>query len=206
MEHLKSLAEKKKYFRIKALECRGSLARETATQNSKMIVTWILQSKALMEYSSVLMYISAKPNEVETRVLAKKLLILEKGVWVPICGAERGIMSWSRMLSLDVLEPSRFGLYEPSTEHRTNEPPPTNCLCLVPGVAFDRMGNRLGLGGGYFDRFLAAFQGVSFGLAHGIQVLDRIPVGPQDQPVDYLVTEDGIIDCRKLRAESLSRY
>ncbi len=67
-------------------------------------------------------------------------------------------------------------------------------LIAVPGVAFDRRGNRLGRGGGYYDRLLDAYHGFSAAVAFDFQVLDAIPVDHHDQPVDALVTESLIFE------------
>ncbi len=88
---------------------------------------------------------------------------------------------------------SRFG---------TREPPPGlpeleagRGLLLVPGLAFDRSGNRLGRGGGHYDRFLAQAGGgiTRVGLCFSTQVVDRLPRTPGDEPVDFVVTENGVI-------------
>jgi 5-formyltetrahydrofolate cyclo-ligase len=67
-------------------------------------------------------------------------------------------------------------------------------LMAVPGVAFDRNGNRLGRGGGYYDRLLAGFSGLSAGVSFDFQLFPQIPSEPHDIPVDTIVTEFGIIN------------
>jgi 5-formyltetrahydrofolate cyclo-ligase len=62
-------------------------------------------------------------------------------------------------------------------------------LVAVPGVAFDLQGHRLGRGGGYYDRLLKGFAGVTAALAYDFQILPIIPIEPHDHPVDALVTE-----------------
>jgi 5-formyltetrahydrofolate cyclo-ligase len=62
-------------------------------------------------------------------------------------------------------------------------------LALVPGLAFDRHGWRLGYGGGYFDRFLKDFQGISAGVVFQALLLDEVPHTPLDVPMRWIVTE-----------------
>ena len=70
---------------------------------------------------------------------------------------------------------------------------------VVPGVAFDRTGNRLGRGGGYYDRFLSGFQGVTAAVAFSFQLLDQIPIEKHDIPVDLVVTPQNILKVRNER-------
>jgi len=71
-------------------------------------------------------------------------------------------------------------------------------LVIVPGVAFDERGNRLGYGGGYYDRFFTELRdGVPLvAVAFEVQVLPEVPVAPWDRRVDLIITESRIIDCR----------
>lgn len=85
---------------------------------------------------------------------------------------------------------SRFGVGEP-----TGPPvqPPEDLLVLVPGLAFDGRGRRVGYGKGYYDRLLASLPGaLAVGLAFETQVVDEVPCGPADVAVDLLVTEAGV--------------
>jgi 5-formyltetrahydrofolate cyclo-ligase len=71
-------------------------------------------------------------------------------------------------------------------------------LIVVPGVAFDRSCHRVGYGGGFYDRLLASTrEGTAvIAIAFGVQVVDEVPTGPLDRPVDAIVTEDDVIRCR----------
>jgi 5-formyltetrahydrofolate cyclo-ligase len=67
-------------------------------------------------------------------------------------------------------------------------------VLLVPLLAFDRRGHRLGYGGGYYDRTLAALPGATaIGVAHAAQELDEVPAGPEDASLDAIATEAGLI-------------
>lgn len=67
-------------------------------------------------------------------------------------------------------------------------------IFIVPGVAFDRMGNRLGRGGGYYDKLLAGVPSPKIGLAYSFQVLAEVPRTSYDVPMDMVVTEVGIYE------------
>ena len=89
-----------------------------------------------------------------------------------------------------VLHP--FGMAEPAPDLPII-PPGEVQLALVPGLAFDRLGRRLGYGGGYFDRFLCDFTGVSLGVIFQALLFDHLPCCEHDVPVKWIVTEVGLL-------------
>lgn len=68
-------------------------------------------------------------------------------------------------------------------------------VAIVPGIAFDMSGHRIGFGGGYFDRFLKKLDCTTIGLAYEWQIIDKVPTHPYDVPVDFIITEKRIINC-----------
>ena len=97
--------------------------------------------------------------------------------------------------SLADLAPGWKGILEPKADLPEIDPA-TLDVVVVPGLAFDRMGGRMGYGGGYYDRFLAECPGVRIAAVFGAQIIDRVPTEPHDLPVHLLVTEAEIHDCR----------
>ena len=93
----------------------------------------------------------------------------------------------------EVLVAGSFGILEPAP----NAPLALAKadLILVPGLAFDRGGVRLGRGGGYYDRLLTDFEGLRVGVCFEESVLERIPAEPHDARMDFLMTPGGIISC-----------
>lgn len=69
-------------------------------------------------------------------------------------------------------------------------------LILIPGVAFDRAGGRLGRGRGYYDRLLKETLGVRVGVCFDHQIVPAVPCGPLDMAVDFLATPGGVLKCR----------
>jgi len=93
---------------------------------------------------------------------------------------------------IEHLRPGRYGVPEPPAEAPV-EVLGSDVLVLVPGVAFDALGGRLGRGKGVWDRTLAARRGaVVFGVGFELQVIEAVPQEEHDQPMDALVTEVGI--------------
>lgn len=90
-------------------------------------------------------------------------------------------------------QPGRFGIPEPRADQAL--PPDAHPLWLIPGVAFDPQGHRLGRGGGVYDRLLRDSTGLRIAVAYETQIASAVPVGPDDQPVHRIVTEADIHRC-----------
>lgn len=117
----------------------------------------------------------------------------EKTVVIPRVLTGSRQMDFYIIHDLNDLVPSNYGLMEPRQQCQQVSVQDIDLL-LVPGLLFDRHKNRLGQGGGYFDTFLAQYQGNAFALAYGQQVVDkRLPTLPHDQPVTKILTESEII-------------
>ena len=90
------------------------------------------------------------------------------------------------------LRPSAFGLLEPAADS-PEIPLDQIDVMVIPGLAFDRTGTRLGWGKGYYDRALAATRAVRIGYCFAVQVVRHVPREPYDIPMHHLVTEDGAL-------------
>ncbi len=143
---------------------------------------------------TVLLY-ADRHGETATGLLISQGLDQGKRVLLPRCLHDiRGFMEAAGIRCLADLVPGLHGILEPD---------PRTCpadsslpeLIVVPGLAFDRRGFRLGHGGGYYDRFLAEMdtepRPVTIGLAYGFQVLDHLPDDRWDRGVQCVCTEEG---------------
>ena len=97
-------------------------------------------------------------------------------------------LDFHRVPDGEVLEPGSFGIPEPLAHW----PRVTPGLLLVPLLAFDRHGHRLGMGGGYYDRTLAALNIPAIGIAYAGQELPSLPAEPHDRSLDAILTEQGL--------------
>ncbi len=146
-------------------------------------------------------YVGAVHGEVSTRGIVERALREGKTVVCPrVRWKPRGLDSFA-VGSLDDLVESSRGLWEPDSaavpvDHAAFD------LVLVPGIAFDRRGWRIGFGAGLYDRFLAGVAAPRVALAFSLQILDSLPVEPHDEPVDWIVTEGETIACRAIREQS----
>lgn len=143
-------------------------------------------------YDPVMVYVS-KPPEVRTHEFIRGLLAAGRRVIVPIIEREDRSLRLSYLDDLSSLVPSTFNVPEPIG---SEVPAPADevGLTIIPVIAFDGRGNRLGYGAGYYDRFLASRPGmVKVGLAFSCQEAASIPADDYDIKLDCVVTERGII-------------
>ena len=173
------------------LERRRSIAPEDATAKSAAILDRLQALPELTSADTALCYVSSKDNEVDTQRLIAWLLGEKRRVLVPIA-EPKGKLVWSELHSLDELAPGRFDILEPRTERRRVVEPPEGAPVIVPGIAFTPDRRRIGDGGGYFDRFLAAHRGISIGLAFDMQIVPGFESHGHDVPVDFVVTESRV--------------
>lgn len=181
-----------------ALRARGRAAREAIpalqrTAHGEAIARRVLDLPEVRRAASLFAYL-AIGAEAPTRDLVERWWRDGKAVAVPrLVGP--GQMEAHRVHGWDDLEPGRYGILSP---RRVDPLPPPIDIALVPCVAISPAGNRLGMGAGYYDRFLARHAvGVTIALAHEAQVVDAVPHAPHDVPVDMVVTEVRIIRCEK---------
>ncbi len=198
---------------------KAAIRREyLAARQALPVEEWAARSRAVRERlagvpefrdaATVLTYVSSKDNEVDTQGLIESMMAEGVCVLVPVAGKDRRL-TWSRVEALSELGPGRFGILEPLPGFMRPVDPPDDAVVLVPGIAFTRGGCRIGYGGGYFDRFLGDFEGISIGLAFDLQMapqeerrmgtvpspsgtrsLGTVPIfQPHDVPVDIVVTE-----------------
>lgn len=123
------------------------------------------------------------------------------------CLRDDGSLGFAPWRTGDPLQPNRYGIPEPVIERTSQLDAEQLQAALVPLLGFDRAGNRLGMGGGYYDRSFAFLnaqprpQGpLLIGIGHGFQELPRLDPEPWDVALDYVATERELIDCRPARA------
>lgn len=136
---------------------------------------------------------SAEKGEISTGHLLAKILYDGKRLVMPRMTANPGEMEHFEVTDLTSLITNEWGIREPAGG--ASVVPGEIGLVLVPGLAVDRRGNRIGYGMGYYDRFLTSVHGLNVMLVPGVFVLDDIPAEIHDVPVDGIVTEKQVIKC-----------
>ena len=187
-------------LRKRMLRLRRALPSDEVKRRSEAVLSHLLSHPIYKNSRTVHTYISVD-EEVDTWPLISRALDDGKRVVVPVVSGDEDMVH-CEVDSRSEFVKGRFGLWEP--KHRREVDVKELDLVVVPGVAFDRRGYRLGFGRGYYDRFLSQVSAPKVGLAFDFQVVPCIPEDPHDERVDYLATEEGIFRIFKKRPEKLN--
>ncbi len=181
----------KEKLRKQIKEKRTEITKEENRKKSKKIKERLLGLKEYRDAKIVLFYVSYD-GEVFTHDMIKEALD-DKKVVVPISNKKNCSLSLSMLENWEDLEEGSYGILEPRKDCIKEISIDEIDLIIVPGVAFDLNGNRLGHGKGYYDRLLEKTKAISIGLAFEFQIVKDIPTDGNDVPVDIIVTEERII-------------
>ncbi|MBI5375140.1 MAG: 5-formyltetrahydrofolate cyclo-ligase [Candidatus Schekmanbacteria bacterium] len=164
---------------------------------SDEICNKVLKLSILKKADIIACYI-AKPEEVQTEKLILKLLDMGKKVVIPkVNPGNKGIEFYYLKSFHSELEKGYHGIMEPKTLLKKLGVKSHIDFAIVPSLALDITGTRIGFGGGYFDRFFspAPERTTICGIAFDFQILDTLPSDPHDINVDLIVTEKRTINC-----------
>jgi 5-formyltetrahydrofolate cyclo-ligase len=180
----------KRILRKKFLAARAALAPDEVEEKSRKIMGVLFSLEELLKAQAVMFYVDAR-NEVKTKDAITWALNAGKRVAVPkVTGVRR--LAAVEIKSLEELSPGCFGILEPVRDDGIS--PAEIDLVIVPGVAFDKSGYRLGYGAGYYDNFLPLLRPEvkKVAVAFEMQVVDRIPAERHDVRMDMIITENCI--------------
>ena len=187
-----SLPQEKKRIRSLMAERRRNLPEGERAEKSRLIVEHLLKEPALRSAKTLMAYIPMK-EEIELFPLLEKLLKTGVALAIPhIVG--KGIMEAVYLPTLQDLIPGEYGIPTVREEIcRPIRPEAIDCI-IAPGVAFTKRGDRLGMGGGFYDRFFEkATRAYKIGAAYGFQILDELPAEAHDISMDSMITESGLL-------------
>lgn len=142
------------------------------------------QARCIMAYMAV-------RGELSLEYVIRDILLSGRTLILPRCEAP-GIMTARRIADEGDLICGTYGLMEPDARCEIVSPDSIG-LILVPGVAFDHAGHRLGQGGGYYDRFLKESAALRVGICHDGALVDHVPHEAHDEMMAYIITPGGII-------------
>ena len=147
-----------------------------------------LKAQPFFQKAASVLFFAPLPNEVDVWPLLEQSLAAEKTVALPFFDRDKNNYSARQIKNpADEIVSGKFGVREP-TSICVEIPPDRINLVLVPGVAFDLCGNRLGRGKGFYDRLLAEIRGLKVGIAFDEQIVDEVPSEKLDVPMDFILT------------------
>lgn len=180
----------KAQLRMEIARKRRELDPQWVLSASMQIVQSLKNLTAFQCAKSVALY-KAIDGEVDLTGLFAVCMDQDKRVCIPVFNPALEIYDMAEITANTQYKTGNHGIQEPEN------PSPVSVgkidLIVVPGVAFDATGARLGRGGGYYDRLLDGFSGFSAAVAFDFQVYPQIPADSHDIPVDYVVTQTKII-------------
>ena len=185
----------KSALRSQLRSMRLALTQDERMRLSRRACNHILRSEPWNRSGCVALYIAVR-GETDAAPLLQNAWESGKTVLLPVCSPEtKGVMRLRPCPGPEALRPGLYGIPEPVVDENGAPAPPPD-LVIVPGVAFTDRGGRLGQGGGYYDRLLAApehARAFRMGLAYGFQLLPALPVEAWDCAMHAVATEKGII-------------
>ena len=177
----------KTILRETLLKKRGDISLLSQRAKSRRILRKLSQEPVFQRAESVAFYYGITP-EVETKPSLKKFL-KKKKVYLPRIGPKKSL-TLCRVLSLSRdLKKNAYAIMEPKV-FCEKRPAGQIDVIIVPGVAFDKHGGRLGRGGGYYDRLLReAPKAFKIGLCFREQIVKKVPMTPHDVEMDRVITD-----------------
>ena len=186
-------------MRKEILQKRKSMHNDDVISKSNQVAKHLFNTDFYKKSKCIMAYIDFR-NEVKTEWIIKNSLSSKKDIIIPISVVETKNLILSKLQDYDSeLEPGAYGILEPKKQFIRESSPDSIDLILIPGVAFDKRGYRIGYGAGYYDRFLNKIDNSvpKVALAFNLQLVPHVFEGKYDVAVDYIITEDGIINCKK---------
>lgn len=170
----------KNEIRKRILSERQALSADEVRERSEIICRKVIESAEYKNAESIMVYFPIK-GEVQTDIIISDAIRAGKVIYAPrVCGC---IIYPVKYEGADKMTRGRFGISEPSGEEFKGEID----LVIVPALAFDKNGVRLGFGKGYYDKFLKDKKCIRMGLAYGFQIVDELPADSHDIPMNLLI-------------------
>ena len=182
----------KSQLRSEAIEARRAIPRAQLVQASRLVEGNLASQREYRDAREVASYVS-REDEVQTDGIIRRMFAEGKRVAVPLIDLPSVTLTFFEIHGLGDLSVGHFGILEPRGGAHPVPLSETD-LILVPLVAWDDRGHRIGYGRGYFDRALAGrARSLAVGLALESQRITRVPDGPSDVRLDVVVTEKRVL-------------
>lgn len=186
-----NLVKRQKIIRQTVRQYRRQLTCEQQNSAADKITHLVLEHELIRSASHLALFLSFD-GEINTHPLIKKLWTQNKKVYLPVLHPfNRHQLLFLHYRADTQLIKNRFHIAEPALNVMDVMPIAQLDILFVPLVAFDKQGQRLGMGGGFYDRLLANWRKKLFypiGLAHDCQLVNKIPTAPWDIPLPEIIT------------------
>ena len=184
--------EEKNALRRRLSVLRDAIPGQTRELHSKKICS-LVSSLAVFRFAEVVLLYHPIRSEVDVKALLLQAISDGKEVYLPLCDKEEaGVMRFYRITDEAQLTAGSFGVMEPDGTTEEYQSDGRRAVCIVPGLAFDAQGYRLGYGKGYYDRFMQHFPGTSIGVSYSELIVKKVPHNRFDMRSDLVVTEKGV--------------
>lgn len=183
--------EEKALARAAARAAANGLSPAYRRQADAAIAAHVLALPEYRSAMSVFCFVGIG-DEVDTRPILADALAAGKRLYVPLSAPE-GRMELRRLTAIETLRPGLFGIPVPPPDSPRADPDEID-LTVVPCLACDCAGRRLGRGGGYYDRFLAGYRAAAVLVCRERQLRQELPVEPLDRPIPWVITERGLYE------------
>lgn len=170
---------------------RQQLSLENVSLKSEQIARQLFSTSIWQQSQTIMLYLSFQ-NEVATDRIFQQGWREKKTMVIPICAPENHTMTMSRLEDFAALQYNCYGIQELPPQLQQTVSPEVIDLCLIPGIAFDYKGNRIGFGAGYYDRYLSLTRpdAIRLALAFECQISSTpLPIEAFDLPMHYILTE-----------------
>ena len=172
---------------------RAKMAKNEAEEKSRAAAKAFLESE-IYKNCRVLMLYMPLGNETDTSYIKSAAFAAGKKVVFPVTNAQTGDITPCYANEQTQFTKGAFSVTEPCGEAFAAVGDID--VVIVPGIAFDCIGRRVGFGKGCYDKFLRKASAIKVGLCYNFQLCKQIPTEEHDVNMDYIVTESGVIDCR----------
>ena len=150
-------------------------------------------SSDLYKNAELILCYASLDDEISTDKIIASVLCDGKKLALPLCTDRQGSMAFYLINSLSDISKGAFGIREPNAKLCKRVEDFEHSVCIVPALAFDKNGYRLGYGKGYYDRFLKNYGFISVGLCYNELLCEKLPKDEYDEAVDYIACDDKVI-------------
>ena len=183
--------EEKQQLRRTMRALESGLSARYKAERSRAIAAHLLAMPEYQEAGTVFCFVGTD-REIDTRPILEDVLAAGKRLCVPQC-VGKGIMELRQVTDLRQLIPGAYGILEPSADAPLVSLDEVD-FAILPCLTCNHLGQRLGQGGGYYDRFLSHYRGGTVLLCREKLIREEIPLEPHDYPVPWVLTERGLYE------------